>query len=229
MPAVKAVDKADGSQDGKTNVGGDGAGPDGDGDISVDGGGDEPPATSKSSMVLIVSILAPLLVLAGIAGYVIAARKKEQTRQRTFTQSRGPPARNNPTFSTEEHDGSVDDTYVEPVLISDQSQNGPNQYADMGIDANGPGAVPPTLDAGDPYDMPDDFNQQGVHTSGTAASTSTAAGTGAPIDDPYDMPDDVATWGEDSIYKTLDIIAAIWMMCLGLCLAFCEALGWAKW
>ena len=40
---------------------------------------------------------------------------------------------------------------------------------------------------------------------------------------------DVATWGEASVYKTLDVVAAMWMMGLGLFLALCEAFGWAQW
>ena len=156
MPAGKTVGEANENQDGQTSIR-----PNVDGGISIDGG-DEPPATSKSSAALIVGILAPLLVLAGIAGYVIAARKKEQTRQRTFTRSRGPPARNNPTFSTEEHDGVVDDTYLEPVS-TDQNRkrasvegNPPAEANSTTVYATYAGAAGAPLMDADGYEPPAD-------------------------------------------------------------------------
>ena len=194
MPAGKSqgTKPTDRDQIGKTNVDGGGGdvGSD-DGGNTTGGDGDVPPPTSKSSTALVVGIIVPLLIVVAIGGYMIGARKKGHATQRTLARSRGPPAKINSAYSASVPDGGGgggDDTYVEPVSISDQNQNGPNQHA--GIGANGPGAVPPTLDAGDPYDMPNDFNQQGVRISGTAASTSAAAGAGAPIDDPYDMPND---------------------------------------
>lgn len=128
MPAEKVVGK--GADNGKTNVGGGGGGTgsNDDGGTGDGGDGDVPPPTSTSSAMLIVGILVPLLLLAGIAGYVIATRKKEQTRQRSFTQSRGPTGINNPTYSVEgsgtinASDEAVDadgggggDTYEEPA------------------------------------------------------------------------------------------------------------------
>ena len=51
-------------------------------------------------------------------------------------------------------------------------QNGPNQYADMGLGTDG-STVPPMLDTGDLYDMPNDFNQQGVRVSGVGGGANT--------------------------------------------------------
>ena len=99
-----------GNQDGKTNVNVDG------GTASTDDGGNAtggdsdvlPPPTSNSSAALIVGLLVPLLLIAGIAGYVISARKKEQAKRRGVTRSRGPAARNNPTFSVGNQNDAAD-------------------------------------------------------------------------------------------------------------------------
>ena len=146
------------------------------------GDGDVPPTpTSESSAALVVGILVPLLLIAGIAGYVISARKKEQAKRHGVTQSRGPAARNNPTFSVGNQNddaggGAADDTYEAPVagaiqddgtyeMPDDLNRDGSNQYAEVGRGAAGASAPPP-LDAGDAYDMPDEFKQQGLDGGG---------------------------------------------------------------
>ena len=188
-----AVDNGD-----KTNVGSD----DDEGDKDDTGGGDSdgdaddehPP--KKSSTATAIGVLIPLLLLAGGAGYMLALRKKEQGRQRSFTQSRGPPTRPNPAFSVDDADAASasgiygDDAYGQLETKHEQHAAAVRQPSDDGKydmpDGFQPGGGPNAYEApvlvadqnDGTYEMPDGGSAAAPPSRTTANATNDAAAVG---------------------------------------------------
>jgi len=205
----KAVGAAPLPQDGKTNVGIGSTDAEGTNNPTDNGEEDaDDPTTPKSNVVVIVCIVLPLLIFIGIGVAVFALRKKEQGRQRSFTHSRGPPARKNPTFDFEEAAAAANAAGMsdyEEIDENDDTCKQPANAYEQSI------AQQPVSQVGDGmYEMPDPRTNQyadmdlGVAANGAAPSRSAVAnatyGSTAPEGTVYDEASNQAAAGQGVLY-----------------------------
>lgn len=140
---------------GKTNVG--------NGDTSTEGTNNETDngkeeagdsATAKSNVGMIVSIVLAFLLI-GIVVAVFALRRKEQGRQRSFTQSRGPPAQNNATFDFEEEAAAAPSANTDGMSDYEEIDENDDTYEQPANAFEEPATQQkPVSQVDDDYDMP---------------------------------------------------------------------------